>query len=329
MNRIGLGFNPIFTVDKMVDLAVSAEKNGFESFWVHESIHQRDAISYLSSILSKTKKLKVGTGCINTVTRHPSLAATTFATLAEIYPKRIIMGIGWGGFPFLPKIGYKPFPTSQSKPLKRVTEYISIVNSLLTGENITFTGEFFTVNNMSLEIELKYKIPIYIASLSPKLLKRSSTLADGVILSPALSTPQETEKKIKWVTTTSKKPDFDVASYILTSINKNQREAEKSIRKFYFFLYQVCEIIPISTLETYDITEEKMKPTKDAWKKGDILEAGKNLPIETIDALTITGTADHCIDKLNLYRKIGVNLPILMPIGEITQAINAFGVKND
>ena len=152
MNRIGLGFNPIFTVDKMVDLAISAEKNGFESFWVHESVYQRDAISYLSSILSKTKKLKVGTGCINTVTRHPSLVATTFATLAEIYPKRIIMGIGWGGFPFLPKIGYNPFPTSQSKPLKRVTEYVSIVNSLLTGENITFTGEFFTVNNMSLEI---------------------------------------------------------------------------------------------------------------------------------------------------------------------------------
>ena len=196
MNRIGLGFNPIFTVDKMVDLAVSAEKNGFESFWVHESIHQRDAVSYLSSILSKTKKLKVGTGCINTVTRHPSLAATTFATLAEIYPKRIIMGIGWGGFPFLPKIGYNPFPTSQSKPLKRVTEYVSIVNSLLTGENITFTGEFFTVNNMSLEIELKYKIPIYIASLSPKLLKRSSTLADGVILSPGPGDPELLDRSV-------------------------------------------------------------------------------------------------------------------------------------
>ena len=80
--RLALGFNPVFPVREMTKLALGAEAKGYESIWIHESLYQRDVITYLASILSSTKRIKAASGAINTFTRHPVTTATTFANLS-------------------------------------------------------------------------------------------------------------------------------------------------------------------------------------------------------------------------------------------------------
>ena len=308
----------------MVKFATLADRAGYESAWLHESLYQRDAISYLGAILSATKRLKAGSGCINTVTRHPALAATSFATLSEASDGRVVLGFGLGSFPTLPKIGFQVFPTKNSRPLKRITEYAEILKLLLSGENVNFSGEFFSVKDLRLEIKPMHKIPIYIASLSRKTLNRVASIADGVILSPALSTLRETETKVGWVHQGGgTKSNFDIASYMLTSVNSKSSEAVKAVRNFYFFVYQVSEVIPPALLEPYDITEAKLRPVKDAWKKGNVAEAGSKIPEAVIEELTVTGTPEHCLERIEQYRNAGVQLPIIMPIGDVETAIEA------
>ncbi|MBI2183512.1 MAG: LLM class flavin-dependent oxidoreductase [Thaumarchaeota archaeon] len=324
MGRIALGFNPVYPVEVLVKFAKIAEAKGYESVWMHESLFQRDAITYLSSILSATNKIRAGSGCINTVTRHPTLAAASFATLSESSVGRAILGVGLGSFPMLPKIGFQVFPTSKSKPLKRIREYATILRSYLNGETVNFSGEFFSVNGLRLEVKPQHKIPIYIASLSQNIIQATPAMADGVILSPALSTVKETETKVRWIEDNpAVTTDFDIASYMLTSVQDNQEEAEKTVRNFYFFVYQVAEVIPISRLEPYGINEEKMAPVKEAWKKGDVPSAGSKIPREVIDALTLTGTPRHCMGRLEEYCMAGIKLPILMPIGDIARTVEA------
>jgi hypothetical protein len=48
------------------------------------------------------------------------------------------------------------------------------------------------------------------------------------------------------------------------------------------------------------------------------------MPQGVLDALTLTGKPDHCLDRLKDYRKAGVNLPIIMPIGDVNTAIRTF-----
>jgi len=50
------------------------------------------------------------------------------------------------------------------------------------------------------------------------------------------------------------------------------------------------------------------------------------MPDEVVEALTLTGDPDHCVERLKAYRKAGVDLPILMPIGDIRAAIEAFTI---
>lgn len=52
--------------------------------------------------------------------------------------------------------------------------------------------------------------------------------------------------------------------------------------------------------------------------------AAKAMPDVVVDALTLTGSADHCVERLRDYRKAGVELPIIMPIGDVNAAMRAF-----
>ncbi len=324
MGRLGLGFNPVYPLGTMTKFATLAERCGYESLWLHESLYQHDSISYLGAILAATTRLKAGSGCINTVTRHPTVAATSFATLSETSGGRVILGLGLGSFPTLPKIGFQVFPTAKSRTLKRITEYAHVLQALLAGETVNFQGEFFTIKDLKLEVKPQQKIPIYIASLSQKTLRKAGSIADGVILSPALSTLKETETKVGWVHEgVADRSRWDIASYMLTSVHDQSSEAVRAIRNFYFFVYQVSEVIPIALLEPYDVTETKLSPVREAWKKGNVAEAGSKIPEEAVEALTVTGTPDHCLGRIEEYRRAGVALPIIMPIGDVEAAIQA------
>jgi len=63
---------------------------------------------------------------------------------------------------------------------------------------------------------------------------------------------------------------------------------------------------------------------RDAWRKKDLGAAARAMPDGVLDALTLTGRPEDCIDRLSDYRKAGVELPIIMPIGDVNAAIRTF-----
>ena len=151
MERIAIGFNPTISASEATNYSLLAEQRGFESFWVHENPFIKDAVSLMSSAISSTNKIRIGSGCVSVVTRHPLLATTTFVALNEISGGRVVMGVGLGGFPWLPKIGVKVFPVQETKPLRRIKEFLTITNGLLNGNAVTLDGEFFKVSDLKLD----------------------------------------------------------------------------------------------------------------------------------------------------------------------------------
>src|SRR5438105_14768238 len=89
--RLARGFNPVMPVSEAVMIGQKAEKLGYESVWFHESLYQRDVVTYLSMILGSTTQLRVGSGVINTFTRHPVVAAATFASLSALSKGRVVL----------------------------------------------------------------------------------------------------------------------------------------------------------------------------------------------------------------------------------------------
>ncbi len=321
--RLALGFNPVASAADMAKLAAKAEGLGYDSIWMHESLFQRDIVTYLSAMISATSRLRVASGIINTFTRHPVTAASTFASLSELSGGRTVFGLGLGSFPTIPLIGHQIFPVEKTRPLLRMKEYLEVVNKVWSGEKVDYDGEFFTVHNLTLGFKVGQKIPVFVASLSPKTQAFAATVADGVILSPALSTAKDTARMVANVAEGESKANRKVerASYMLASVDPDPEKAANAVRDYYFFVFQLAEVVKPEVLEPYGVTAEMLAPMKEAWKKGVLPEARRLIPSEAIEALALVGTPDHVRDRIEEYTKAGVTLPIMMPIGKVDSAL--------
>ncbi len=328
--KLALGFNPVFSAREGSAIAKRAEALGYDSVWMHESLFQRDTITYLSSMIATTQTIRVASGVINTFTRHPVTAAATFASLSELSGGRVIMGLGLGSFPTVPLIGHQIFPVEKSKPLKRIKEYVRIVRKVWAGGKVEFDGEFFKVKNLQLGFKVEKPIPIFIASLSPKTLAYAAYSADGVILSPALNTAWGTKKMMESVEKgeSARGRKVERASYMLTSLDPDPSKAVQAVRDYYFFAYQLAEVVRPEVLAAYGVSAESLAPMKEAWKRGDAAEAKRLIPEEAIEALTVTGTPNHAVERVGEYLEAGVTLPILMPIGNVEFAMKSMAPKS-
>ena len=328
MDRVAIGFNPTISGKEAAEYAQAAEAHSYESFWVHESPFIKDAISLLVSAMQATNKIKLGSGCVSVVTRHPLLTTTTFLSLNDMSGGRAIMGIGLGGFPWLPKLNVQVFPVEETRPLKRIKEFLVITKGLLNGDAVSLDGEFFKVTEIKLETKPTSKFPIYLAAFGPLSLRMASKFAEGVIISPALMTPEVTRQKVEFVRQGERGGKrVDVASYILSTVSSDVQQARNLMKSYYFLIYQVAEVLRPEIFEPYGLKEKDLEPLKAAWRKRDFAAAAKVMPDGVVDALTLTGSADHCVERLRDYRKNGVDLPIIMPIGDISAAIRTFAAK--
>ncbi|HYB06556.1 MAG TPA: LLM class flavin-dependent oxidoreductase [Nitrososphaerales archaeon] len=321
--KLALGFNPVLSLQDASRLASNAESLGFDSVWMHESLFQRDVVTYLSVMASSTSKIRLGSGVINTFTRHPVTTATTFATLQELSGGRVALGLGIGSFPTIPLIGQRIFPVEKTRPLRRLEEYVQVVKMVWQGDRVDYEGEFFQVHNLTLGFKTG-RVPIFIASLSPKTQAFAATIADGVILSPAVNSAWGTERMVENVRRGEARRGKAVerASYMLTSLDPDPTKAANAVRDYYFFVYQLAEVVRPEVLAPYGISEAQLSPMKEAWKKGDVPRAKELIPEQAIETLTIAGDGDHAFERLKEYAKSGVTLPIAMPIGNVEYAMN-------
>ena len=226
-------------------------------------------------------------------------------------------------------IGHQIFPVENTRPLRRITEYVEVVRAVWKGEKVEFEGEFFSVHNLTLGFKLEKQIPIFIASLSPMTQVSAARMADGVILSPALNTVEGTERMVRNVALGESRSGRSVerASYMLTSVDPDPARAVQAVRDYYFFLYQLAEVVKLETLTPYGVSEERIGPMKEAWKRGNVAEARRLVPEEAIEALAVAGSEEHARDRLEEYQKAGITLPILMPIGNVGHALNVMAPK--
>lgn len=233
------------------------------------------------------------------------------------------MGLGIGSFPTIPLIGQQIFPVEKTRPLRRLKEYVQVVKMVWQGDRVDYEGEFFQVHNLTLGFKTG-RVPIFIASLSPKTQAFAATIADGVILSPAVNSAWGTERMVENVRRGEARRGKAVerASYMLTSLDPDPTKATNAVRDYYFFVYQLAEVVRPEVLAPYGISEAQLSPMKEAWKKGDVPKAKKLIPEQAIETLTITGDGDHAFERLKEYAKSGVTLPIAMPIGNVEYAMN-------
>src|SRR5438876_4601211 len=95
--RFGIGFAPNVEASRVIEAAQLAERLGFDVFWITDShLAAREAIALLGALAVSTQRIHLGPGVSHLAGRHSSVIASAFATLAELAPQRIRLGMGVG-----------------------------------------------------------------------------------------------------------------------------------------------------------------------------------------------------------------------------------------
>lgn len=163
--------------EELADFAVAAEAAGADDVWVVEDLGWAGGISSAALTLASTRTVRVGIGIAPVPLRNPALLAMELATLARVFPGRLVAGVGHGVPEWMRKAG-----AETSQKLALLEENILALYGLLRGETVTMTGRQITLDDVRLVHPPAEIPPVVTGVVGPRSLELSGRLADGTIV---------------------------------------------------------------------------------------------------------------------------------------------------
>ncbi|MYD42299.1 MAG: LLM class flavin-dependent oxidoreductase [Gammaproteobacteria bacterium] len=135
-------------------------------------------VPWMTLLATHTEKIHIGTSILNVFSRSPAAIAQEFASLEMLSNGRMVCGLGSSGHRVIEHFHGVPF----DRPLRRIREYVEIIKLLLEGNELQYEGQLM---QMSRGFRLDYErqrdsVPIYIAAITPKSIKQTGEIADGI-----------------------------------------------------------------------------------------------------------------------------------------------------
>src|SRR5215203_6778311 len=153
-----------------------AEELGYESCWVTH-VNGRESLTVLTAYAGVTQRIRLGTGVVPIYTRTPATMAQTAATIDDVSGGRLNLGLGVSHRPVVE--GW--YGQTIDKPVAEMREYVSIVRAILRGEAPP-AGAKWQTGFQLIGVDPRPELPIYLAGLSPAMLRLAGEIGDGVIL---------------------------------------------------------------------------------------------------------------------------------------------------
>lgn len=325
--RAALYLQDAHSIRDGMDYVAYAERRGFDAVWQAESRLVREATVPLAAYAAVTERIRVGSGVSDCWSRNPARLAATFSTLDDLAPGRVLLGLGAWWDPLAAKVGI-----TRTHPLTVMREVVTAVRALLGNQTVTFHGEWVHLTGVELDYVYQERrakdVPIYIGATGDKMLELTGEIADGVVLNYLVS-PGYNERAVEHLTAGleragRKLEDLDRPQLVVCSVHEDSQTALDMARLMVTqYLGQQPHImrasgVPRSLLDavgevlTWPATHEQIEA------------ASKLVPDETVRMLTASGTPDEARARVADYVAHGCTCPILYPLGDVRQTIDAF-----
>ena len=150
-----------------IESVQTAERAGYDRAWVVDSqMLWEDVWVYITHALAATERIQLGVAVSNPLTRHYTVTASTAATLAQLHPGRVLLGLGRGDSA-VRTLGFKQVAT------QRFAEIVPRVRELIAGREVTTEDAAIRLRWATGE-----SVPIAIAATGPRNLRLAGALAD-------------------------------------------------------------------------------------------------------------------------------------------------------
>jgi alkanesulfonate monooxygenase SsuD/methylene tetrahydromethanopterin reductase-like flavin-dependent oxidoreductase (luciferase family) len=173
---IGTFISPGRSLGDSVARAARVDELGYDSIYTTH-IAGRDPFTVLAQFANATDRVRLGTGVTPIFARTPVAMAQVAATLDEASGGRMVLGLGVSH-----KVTVENWYGGEiTKPISQMRAYVSVVRAILTGEAPPENDYFHTAFQF-MGYSARPDLPIYVAALSPNMLRLAGEIADGVML---------------------------------------------------------------------------------------------------------------------------------------------------
>jgi len=306
-----VGLGAFISVGKSLETALQrvelAERLGYESAYVTH-IAGRDSVTTLMAYAGRSERLALGTGVMPIYSRTPVATAQSFATLDEFSGGRAIVGLG---------VSHRPvveawYGQTIDKPLREMREYVGVVRAIMRGEDPP-QGERFRSYFRFMGFEPpRPDLPIYLAGLSPGMLRLAGEIADGVVLwlcNPEYTrdvvVPTVVEGREKAV----KPPEgFDIVAAVPSAVTSDPEHAKARLRSEligYFSLPFYRKMLERSGFE------DDISRFDTAMQEGGPEAAMAEISDRFLSSLAAIGSAEEAAASVRRYAESGATSPCL------------------
>jgi alkanesulfonate monooxygenase SsuD/methylene tetrahydromethanopterin reductase-like flavin-dependent oxidoreductase (luciferase family) len=175
--RIGTMFDRDQRPEELADFARAVEALGVDDLWVVEDLGWAGSIASATVALAATERLRIGIGIAPAPLRNPALLAMELATVARIFPGRLVAGIGHGSPEWMRQVG-----AATPAKLALLEETITAVRSLLAGETVTLHGRAVHLDKVRLVHPPAVAPHLLAGVVRPRSLELSGRVADGTVI---------------------------------------------------------------------------------------------------------------------------------------------------
>jgi len=311
--RLSYSLGSLLTIEQIMQCVKTLQNFHTDVIWIPETWGMEN-FSLLSYLAQNTSKSKIGSSIINIYSRSPAVIAMGAVSIDIISKGRLVLGLGTSSQPIVEEFHGVKF----EEPMLRMREYIDIINLVISGKKVDYTGKIFSLKNFSLLIKPpRQKIPIYLAAVNEKMVELAWEIADGVIfyLRP-LSELKNTIEKMQ------AKKKIDTTCQIITCMSNNSEDAFLRAKKTLAFYISAASIYR-NFLKNNGFHNE-VENVFNEYQKTGLENNFKLIPDSMVNELTISGTPDECVKQLHRFHDTSIDLPIIQfnPIGNVSESFD-------
>ena len=309
------------TATELIKNARIAEKFGFDFVvasdhfhpWFHTDGHTTFTLSWLGALGMATEKVAFGTAVTPPILRyHPALIAQAFASLENLFPGRVFVGVGTGEAMNEVPLGF-PWPAYHER-LERLREAVEVMRLLWKQDFVSYKGKYFTLTNANLYDKPEVVPPVYIAGAGEHAVTLAGSIGDGYMTVPLKEEVYKANLSTLKQALDTKGTDFDTFPKmveVFVAYDEDYDRALEHIRR-----WKTVLIPNVLNRDVYDprVLEELSKSVDDS-------------ELTSVQANVCTNT-DELIKTAERYARYGFNMVQLHSSSpDEGRFLNDFGAK--
>lgn len=297
------------TIQDMVDIAVEAERAGFDSVWHTED--ERELWVPLSAIALATSRIRVGAG-VAIISRPPMFTEQAAANLDELSGGRHVLGLGAG-----PEFRSESWHgVDWSQPALRMREYVEAIREMWTahsGREVSYSGRRIHVDAyVRGSVPLRERVPIFLGGSGPMMLRVAGELGDGLVFD-VLTTPLLLETSIKAGVEVGLErrgrgwEDIERGCLILTAVHEDRSAAIDLARDQVGYYLQFPHLDALIDLHGLG---DQAGPLREARERGDLAGMAAGVTDRMVESFSLVGTPSEVRERLGKWTR-HIDMPLL------------------